>query len=181
MVCNQWDEKGLLFSANELNDTDFAEYKAHIETCEFCKKELDVYNKEKITLFAPAMFEEAPPASVDEEIIRVCSNPVKPTATTFFIPAFIKNTIYAILVLTVGFGGGTYFMGVRIASKAKKQDSNIVKNETTPVESEIAGKTVDIASNQDQINDSLRSNDTLIKRENEIPIKGAIPVELKNE
>ena len=179
MVCNQWEEKGLLFTADELNDAETADYKVHLETCNFCRNELDVYNREKATLFAPGMFEEAPSAAVDKEILRICSTPVKPTVTTFMIPAFIKNTIYAILVLAVGFGGGTYYMGVRIASKAKNQDSNIVKNEKSTQESEVVAKSVDVATNEAQANDSSKSTDTLIKRENEIPAKGIITVNEK--
>jgi hypothetical protein len=182
MECNQWNEKGLLFTANELNEKDASDYRAHLEICDFCKKELHVYEQERKTLFAPEIFEETPSAAIDKEIIRVCSNPVKSKTTTFILPAFIKNTIYAILVLAIGFGGGTYYMGVLIASKAKKQDSNIAKTEKIPQESEIVTKSVDVAANKEQVIDSSsKSEDTLIKRENEIPVKGIIPVELKDE
>ena len=181
MVCNQWEEKGLLFTADELDDAEAAKYRKHLETCEFCRLELGTYKRQKATLFTPAMLEQAPPVAVDEEILRVCTKPVKPAATTFIMPAFIKNTLYALLVLAVGFSGGTYYMGIRIASKAKKQESNVVKNEQIPRESEAAVTTGDVGSGQEQVPDSLKSKDTLFKRENEIPAKGIIPVELHED
>ena len=132
MECNKWEEKGLLFTSGELNEEEAKAFNDHCMTCETCRKELQLYRREKESIFRPEMFEESPSLAVDKEIMRVCSQPMKPTITSPIFSSFIKNTIYALLIFAVGFGGGAYFIAMKTDSDARKANIVQQQEETTP-------------------------------------------------
>ncbi len=175
MECNIWNEQGLLYTSEELSEAEVKTFKAHLEQCTICQQELDQYRKEKEAWFSPEMLEETPSLEVGKEIVRLCSNPVKPTSSFLLFPAYVKNLFYALVVLAVGFGGGAYYTGVRFAAKAEKEEGTVVK---------MAGKGNETLApiNRDASNDSsAEENDTLINRRNEIPLQGVIPVNQEDE
>ena len=133
MECNYWEEKGLLFTSGELSEEEVNAFNDHLKTCELCQKELQLYQQERETLFRPEMFEDAPPALVDSEILRVCSQPIKPTITSPIFTTFVKNVIYAVLIFAVGFGGGAYFVANKTASDARR-DSLTQQQKIAPSE-----------------------------------------------
>lgn len=119
MECNYWEEKGLLFTSGELNEEEAKAFNDHCMTCETCRNELQLYRREKESLFRPELFEESPSAAVDKEIMRVCSQPIKPTMAAPIFSSFVKNTIYALLIFAIGFGGGAYFIAMKTDSDAR--------------------------------------------------------------
>jgi anti-sigma factor RsiW len=132
MECNKWEEKGLLFTSGELSEEEAKAFNDHCMTCETCRKELQLYHREKESLFKPEMFEESPSPAVDKEIMRVCTRPVKPTMTSPIFSSFIKNTIYALLIFAVGFGGGAYFIAMKTDSDAR--NANIVRQQEQTIQ-----------------------------------------------
>ena len=149
MECNKWEEKGLLFTSGELNEEEAKAFNDHCMTCETCRKELQLYRREKESLFKPEMFEESPSPAVDKEIMRVCTQPVKPTMASPIFSSFIKNTIYALLIFAVGFGGGAYFIAMKTDSDAR--NANIVRQQeqTIPQQRVVADKQMRTDSKED--------------------------------
>lgn len=187
MECNQWTEKGLLFMAGELDEKETRAFNNHLESCDFCRKELRLYQEEKNSLFKPEMFEEAPSSAVDKEIIRVCSQPIKPTVTFTAFPSFLKRTIFALLILAIGFGGGAYFTTIKIASEVNKREQRIADKNKPIQEQKPYVSPSKVVSSKLQYNeasfDSAGSNDSMprtIKRGN-LSIPGVVPVDLTDE
>jgi hypothetical protein len=173
MECKQWEEKGLLFTADELDETQVTLFNDHLQVCEGCREELARYRREKKEFLFPAMFEDEPSPAVDAEIIRVCSLPIRPALVSSVFPSFIKNSLAALFILTVGFGSGAYFAGVKIESGIKLAKQNAVTMQKNA-----------LVERQEVIkNDSAARSDSLpkvVKRGN-LDVKGVIPVDLTDE
>ena len=176
MECNYWEEKGLLFTSGELNDEEVKVFNEHCKACELCRNELQLYRHEKETFFMPEMFEDAPPVEVDREILRVCSQPVKPAVTSTIFTSFVKNVISALLIFAVGFGGGAYFIANKTASDTR--------NTNLSQQQEIAPSTQIVSDQQgstEPLEDSAESDSEpqIFKRANDI--KDIVPVGVQDK
>lgn len=182
MECNYWDEKGLLYMAGELDEKEMHAFDDHLETCDVCQKELQLYREEKKSLFMAEMFEEAPSPAVDNEIIRVCSQPIKPAVTAAVFPSFVKNTIFALLILAIGFGGGAYFVGIKVASDAKKAEQQIANEDKSAQEQTLKVAPSKVASGKvyrnDSLSDSIGSDSAQIFKRGNLDMQGVVPVDL---
>lgn len=184
MECNTWNEKGLLFLAQELDGEESRQFQTHLVSCEFCKKETELYRKEKELYFRTEMFEEEPSSAVDREILRVCSKPVRPTRIFATIPAMVKNTLYSLIVLAIGFSGGAYFVGMKLASDAKKNEKNAIvvdKNSVHP-----SSQTSSMAAHQEKADSSLKGDSAahkpeVIKGRGDMSQQGVVPVDLQDD
>ncbi len=189
MECKEWDNQGLLFANAELNEEGMRLFEAHLEKCELCRKEYDLYEYEKKTFFNPEMFEESPSAAVDKEIIRVCSKPFKPAVFFAFSQSFFKNAFFAMLFLIIGFGGGVYFSGVKVVTDIRGKDKQIADktNQQKSIESSSA-----LVSNQHENNEGepdLKSDSNITdlsdsasqfnKRRGNLSMQGVVPVDLE--
>jgi len=185
MTCNHWEEKGLLYTAGELESGEQRAYDEHLAGCDYCQNELQLYQKEKKAFFMPAMFEDEPSSHVDKEIIRVCSQPIKPAVTAIVFPSLIKNVIFALLILVVGFGGGTYFAGLKITTDIKKAEKASSENEKIASELNQAQTASQVASSQnltdDSLSDSLKTDSTRIFKRGNLNAQGVVPVDLTDE
>lgn len=182
MDCNLWNEKGLLFLANELDESEKQSFDIHMESCDFCQKEVALCQKEEKTIFKSGMFEEMPSLAVDKEILRVCSQAVKPAVGTFMMSSLFKNAFALLLVLLVGFGGGTYFAGIKAQSDARIAKQN---NQKASEAMQDSASPSAVASSRDEngnpINDSILSEDGIIQRRGDMSVHGVVPVDLTNE
>ncbi|MGD9200122.1 MAG: hypothetical protein PVI26_01040 [Chitinispirillia bacterium] len=164
MECSHWNEKGLLFTSEELDEVEIKEFSSHLQECNICKNELEQYEEEKAAYFIPEFFEETPSGHIDNEIIRICSKPKNYTASYINFQSLFKNTFFAILVLAIGFGGGTYFAGLNNASDSKttlnkKPENKIDKNNDNSIVNNVTSNNTD---GDFQIPDSI-NNDSLPK------------------
>ncbi len=185
MECNIWEEKGLLYMAGELDENEKQSFKVHLVGCEICQTELQTYSKEKEMLFRPEMFEDEPSPYVDREIIRVCSQPIKPVLQVPLIPAFVKNTLFALLILAVGFGGGAYFAGLKVASEIKTAGFKTGEQNIRAAENRGARPLSQVAASQkdedDSLADSVVSDSAQIFKRGNLDMQGVVPVDLTNE
>lgn len=176
MECNLWEEKGFLFLSGELPDSELQAYKQHCETCDFCQHELQQYKNEKETLFTPEMFEDEPSPEIDREIIRVCTRPIKPVVHAPLFPVFVKNAIFALLILAVGFGGGAYFAGLKVSSDMKIAEQKRMENEKAVNNTRTPAPTTDVATT-----DSAAPDSTQIFKRGNLNMQGVVPVDLTDE
>jgi len=184
MECNIWNEKGLLFLAEELDREEAQLFQTHLVSCELCNKEAELYRKEKELYFRPEMFEEEPSLAVDQEILRVCSKPVRPTRIFTTIPGLVKNTLYSLIVLAIGFGGGAYFVGMKLAADAKKNEKNAIVLDKNSVHS--SSQTSSIASHQEKTDSSFKGDSAshkpeVIKGRGDMSQQGVVPVDLQDD
>lgn len=177
MECNYWEEKGLLFTSGELNEEEAKAFNDHCRVCETCRTELQLYLREKESVFKPEMFEELPSPAVDKEIMRVCSQPIKPAMISPIFSSFVKNTIYALLIFTVGFGGGAYFIAMKTDSDAR--NANIARQQEQIVPSP------QVVSDQqkrvDPAEDSAKSDSASQPFRRGSDVKNIVPVGVQDE
>lgn len=185
MECNLWEEKGLLYLAGELAESEQQVFKGHLATCEYCQTELQLYQKEKETLFKPEMFEDEPSPAVDHEIIRVCSQPIKPAVHMPLFPAYVKNVIFALLILVVGFGGGAYFAGLKVASDIKTVEQATDEKDKLAIDKKDSHAASQMVVNQrrddDSLSDSAESDSAHIFKRGNLNTQGVVPVDLTDE
>lgn len=186
MECNLWEEKGLLYLAGELGESEQQVFKDHLATCEYCRTELQLYQKEKETFFKPEMFEDEPSPAVDREIIRVCSQPIKPALHMPLFPAYVKNVVFALLILAVGFGGGAYFAGLKVASDIKTAEQGTNKKDKLAVEKRDSHSASQMVANQhrgdeESLSDSAESDSARIFKRGNLNAQGVVPVDLTDE
>lgn len=162
MECSQWNEKGLLFTSGELDKVQKDTFSYHLQECSICKRELEQYEKEKSTYFIPENFEETPSIAIDKEIMRVCSKPRNYTVPHIGFQILFKNTFYALLVLAIGFGGGTYFASLKSSPDSKGVRHSQQGNEVnTIVDNKKNSALHDIASSK--LQDDAPTSDSLNK------------------
>ncbi len=175
MACSEWEVTGLLYSSKELDVEQTRLFEEHLKVCSECKEQMELYEFEKTRFFNLANLQELPSKKVDEEILRVCSNPTKQFTSLGVLPSFLKKFAFSMTFFIVGFIVVGYF-AMNIQNNAKNSVA-IEKNEsTTPLQ---AVKT----SDQDSlISDS--ANDTGLyfsKTRGSLDSKGVFPVDLKNK
>ena len=174
MVCEIWEEKGLLYLADELDESESNVFESHLAECETCRRERELYLKEKENFFKPEIFEDEPSTAVDNEILRLCSDPVRPTGAGLMFPSFVKKIIFALLILSVGFVGGAYFAGLKEPSNIKQAETNM--EEKVQVERVATG----INRSGDPADDSTSDSAVIFKRGN-LTGEGVVPVDLTQE
>lgn len=108
MECAKFEELGLLYVSGELNENEAREYEAHLETCEYCKRETAQYKEESASLFTADNLCAEPSPNVDAEIKRVCADPRAMRKPAFMPMMFIKK--YApvpvfLMLVAVAIGG----------------------------------------------------------------------------
>ncbi len=176
MACSEWDVTGLLYSSKELDVDQKKLFEEHLGVCSECKEQMELYEEERTCFFNLANLQELPSKKVDEEILRVCSNPTKQFTSLGVLPSFLKKTAFSITFFIVGFAVVGYF-AMNLPNSAKNKVA-IEKNELTqPLQAVV--KTTD----QDSlISDS--ANDTGLyfsKTRGSLGSKGVVPVDLKNK
>jgi hypothetical protein len=175
MACSEWEVTGLLYSSKELDVEQTRLFEEHLSVCSECKEQMELYEFEKTRFFNLANLQELPSKKVDEEILRVCSNPTKQFTSLGVLPSFLKKFAFSMTFFIVGFAVVGYF-AMNIQNNATNSVA-IEKNEsTTPLQ---AVKT----SDQDSlINDSASDTGLYFsKTRGSLDSKGVVPVDLKNK
>jgi len=164
MECRKWEDFGLLYSAQELQEQEKREYEEHLKECEECRKELYYYRREHERFFTTEMLGETPSPKVDAEILRVCADPrVRMTTSFLFAPLFRKALLPAAVFL-IGFVSVGYLMlnmqnaGQIRAMAAKNQAATVaIKTEKVPkadsLKDSLHGTDVNYARNRGNLND----------------------------
>jgi len=186
MECKWWDERGLLYEANELDAQQTSEFKKHLDNCVICQNEIRLYSDQKEALFKREFFEQETSEELDRIIIKECSQQIKSRRISFFmLPLFIKKAIYATVILSIGFGGGAYFSSVKLAIASKKIDNNSTTKvaefnsiESTQNKKMQGNSIVDISGNK---SDSIKPIDSLFDPKKQIPSQGVYQVNLGDE
>lgn len=112
MECGRWADEGLLFMARELDPAREEAYRRHLSECLACRRELDDYTEMKRTVLLPEVLGEAPSATVDAEILRVCSRRVRRITGIPVFASVARKTAVAAAFLLAGFLGTGYFVYV---------------------------------------------------------------------
>jgi hypothetical protein len=107
MVCNKFEESGLLYVSGELSIAEARGYESHVASCEECRRETEAYLKERATFYTADILSERPSPAVDAEILRVGSNKsLTPTAFApmFFLRKYAPIPVFLMLAM-VAVGG----------------------------------------------------------------------------
>ncbi|NLG17768.1 MAG: hypothetical protein GX556_10595 [Fibrobacter sp.] len=179
MGCSKWEDLGLLYSSNELDEQEAKSFKDHMGNCEECRCEYETYRKEQSSFFTPEILGEMPSEKIDAEIKRVCSNPKKQYTSIGLLPVF-KKTFFSVSFFVLGFIVVGYFT-LNIENADKNRQSIVL--EKTPdssspgsVETMAEGLNVADSLKFDTLNDS---NLYYSKNRGNLQIKGVYPVDLK--
>ena len=137
MDCRKWEELGLLYSSGELNGKEARDYEDHLKECEECGRELSLYRREHERLYTPRVLGESPPAAVDAEILRVCSDPRKQAAGFTLVPALLRKALVPALLLAIGFVSAGYIMlnmenAGQLKAAAAKEKAAVVASQQQP-------------------------------------------------
>ena len=104
MECKRWEEEGLLYSSEELNGTEKAEYEVHMASCGFCEQELASYRSlQKLT----GSLEEDTDPEIDRIVMRLCTKAVRPSAFSALSGWAVKIGV-PVMFIVAGFSGGMY-------------------------------------------------------------------------
>jgi hypothetical protein len=177
MACSKLEDTALLYSSRELNEADAKSFEQHLETCDECRHEMDLYRKEQKHYYSPEIFSESPSEATNREILRVCSDARKQITNTGFIPLFFKKTVFSMTFFVVGFIVVGYFAMNIENSKQQNQDmalQNTSIDSTTL--SEADKEKVVSQRNVDSINDT---NLYYSKTRGNLDVNGVFPVDLK--
>jgi hypothetical protein len=113
MECRKWEEAGLLYTAGELTAQEALDYETHLAVCEECRKELCCYRREHERFFTAEVLGEVPSATIDAEILRVCSDPrpkVRIAAPALFAAFFRRQILVPAMLFVIGFISVGYIM-----------------------------------------------------------------------
>ncbi|MDR0308178.1 MAG: zf-HC2 domain-containing protein [Chitinispirillales bacterium] len=145
MACNKFEESGLLYVSEELDEHEIRQYEAHLEVCSECRYETESYKKERASFYSTQILSENPSESVDKEIIRVCGASSKKKYTTAYLPIFLKKHAAApvyLLMIMLAIGGYVQYHSMNAESMRAK-----LMNETTlPVTSTALAPEHDISA-----------------------------------
>ena len=181
MECTRWEKEGLLVTSGELDEGQAREFRKHTESCPTCRAELDAYERMKQHLLAPGVLCETPSASLDSEILRVCSTPPGPTASFAFLPLFVRRAVLSALFLAVGFGGGAYFRGIRAVSREREASERIAGSATAPAP-QVAGVSSPAADSADSVSGhGGPDSQAVVENRGNLSLQGIVPVDLANE
>jgi hypothetical protein len=108
MACDKWEEIGLLYCSNELDQQDAKLYDTHLNACTECKSEFDEYQKER-SFFTSEFLGETPSKKVDDEIFRVCTAKKQFTSIGIF-PSLLKKSSFSVSFFLLGFIVVGYFV-----------------------------------------------------------------------
>lgn len=183
MECNVWNEKGLLHLSGELESMHDREFLRHVEACSICKAELDACIKEEKAFFTTDMLGVEPSTAIDEEILRVCSRGIQPIVSTASPFSFARKILVAVVLLVIGFGGGTYFVSVKMASQSTRGDLPTAMDKRTDAQTASVATTERAPAAALDTNEESASLDSLPqggKKKGNLSLQGVYPVDLND-
>jgi len=123
MACNKFEESGLLYVSDELDEHEIRQYEAHLEVCEECRYETQQYGKERLAFYSAQILGESPSVSVDKEIMRVFAASSKKKYTSAYLPLFLKKHAAApvyLLMIMLAIGGYVQYHSMNAESMRAK-------------------------------------------------------------
>ncbi|MBN1128627.1 MAG: zf-HC2 domain-containing protein [Chitinispirillaceae bacterium] len=183
MECCKWEELGLLYSANELDDKRARDFEEHLKECEECRKELYYYREEKKRFFTEALLGDSPSQKTDVELLRLCSHLRRKGSFVTLMPSLLRRAVVPLSLFAVAFVSvGYVMMNMENARQLNAAASHNAVQAVEPstlvasVPSEAAGTAADSAA------DSARFPDiNFAKTRGNLQGQGVIPVDLKNK
>jgi len=186
MECKVWEEKGMLYSSNELSERERAEFSEHLKSCSECSRELEVYYHEKEHLFSGDVFTDSPSAACDAEILRVCSDGRKRVSNANPLPLFFKRAFVSVSFLLVGFVAVGYFTlkteapNRRMTVGATSDPAPMVDTPVAPV-SETLQALVDEKTDSTESDSSRKNSVNFANTRGNLGVRGVVPVDLQNK
>ncbi|MFP4013009.1 MAG: anti-sigma factor family protein [Chitinispirillaceae bacterium] len=110
MACSKFEESGLLYCSDELDEHDIRRFEEHLEKCEECRLEVEDYKRESASFYTVDMLGENPSEAVDREILRVCASAKKQHTFGLFPLFFKKTTVMSLMLFVVGFAAMGYIV-----------------------------------------------------------------------
>jgi len=178
MACNLWEEMGLLYSSDELNEQEGETFTAHIRHCSECAHELETYQHERQKLFSIDVLGEAPSAACDAEILRVCSNGRRQPTNLSIISLFIKKSAIGLALFLMGFTIVGYLVfRADVSDRQKTVIGNQKEVETTAPPATPVTEAA-LSKQQDTLADSAQHDSVnFANRRGNLDINGAHPVD----
>ncbi len=173
-MCSKWQELGLLYASEELDNLNRAEFESHLNECKECVTELDSYLSDKKNLFTPELLGEIPSDAISSEIKRVCASSKKQYTTTPLFSLVAKKAAVSMLLLVIGFATITY---VRLNSdQALSIRARMAVNDHTT-----DSVTAALSQQDSAMFDSLKRNPDVnfSKTRGNMNLQGVVPVDLQ--
>jgi len=126
MECAKWAEEGLLFASRELDESRKAAYLEHLRVCAPCRSEAEEYEQHRNKFFTHEILGAEPSQATSNEILRVCSCPVKKITSAFAFFTLFRKGAAATVLIALGFFGAGYF--VYMASNPPRSNAPVVNN-----------------------------------------------------
>jgi len=178
MACNLWEEMGLLYSSDELNEQERETFTAHIRQCTECAHEWETYQHEKKKFFSIDVLGEAPSAACDAEILRVCSDGRRQPTNLSIISLFIRKSVIGLALFLIGFTAVGYL--VFRADVSDEQKTAIGSEKEVETTAPPATPVMEAAVNkqQDTLVDSAQHDSVnFANRRGNLDLKGVYPVD----
>ncbi len=183
MACSKFEESGLLYCSDELDEHEIRQYQHHLEQCQECRQEVQAYKQEQSSFYTPEILGETPSEAVNREILRVCAS-AKKQHTSSFMPFFLKKTtVMSLLFFAVGFATVGYVMFN--VDRAESIRARLTTPQSSPlpspqVASESSSSSVALSQTDSSQFDSLRdSTSAFSQNRGNLNSEGVITVDLK--
>jgi len=177
-----WEEMGLLYSSDELNEKERQTFSAHIGECSECAHEWENYQYEQEHFFSINILGDTPSAACDTEILRVCADGRKRVTNLHAIPLFFKKSAISLALFLVGFTVVGYIVFRADVSDLPKTTAGIVNdNKTQPTSATPVSETA-INGRNDSLADSAQKNPlNYANQRGNLDLKGVYPVNSENK
>lgn len=177
MVCNKWEETGLLFTSGELSAKDAALYREHLSTCQECSFEYTTYQAERDRFFTIDVLGAAPSPECDTEIKRVCSDARTKITAPPKLSLVFRKTAVSVALFLMGFTGVGYLTFKMTQPSTLPETASQV----APTHQQVA-EPVYSAKPADSTADTFTENSVnFASKRGNLDLKGVVPVELQNK
>lgn len=175
MACSMWEEVGLLYSSDELNEQDKKSFAEHMQKCSECSSEYEWYLRSRKEFFNDSILCDAPSASCDAEIMRVCGDGRKKYTGFSAIPVFFKKSVVSMVLFIATFTIAGYFAFQMDTSKESQMANENTMQPPAQQQGSLAeNKTAD---SEDSLKDSLdNSKVNFSKTRGNLNANGVVPV-----
>ena len=182
MECKRWEENGLLFVSEELDDDERQSFERHLAECSWCAAEEKAYRMDRERFFTEKILGEAPSAACDAEILRVCSDGRRKVTGFASMPLFIRRSVVSFMLFAIGFVGVGYITLKGGIGKKAAGVSAVASDSSITAEPVAAGAS--FAPGTDAVDSTADSSSekavNYSKTRGNLDLNGVYPVDLQN-
>jgi hypothetical protein len=182
MQCSNWIQNGLLYTAGELSVGELAHFKAHLESCGSCRRELEIYVDEKSRFFTSDILLDNPSPETDRKIREACMKIPRPISYTAFLSFSLRKIALPTVFLFIGLGVPIYVAyNINDAHQNAIAHSKATKTNPSPKTELILTGTQPSEIDSLQGDSIVQGNrPEVLKPMGDMTKQGVIPVDLRN-